>query len=547
VKTCIFILNSAQDRRSAETAAQALEEVGHTTWVEWRDLATGARWELAVRRALAESGLLVLILTRWSAVSSQVEDACKVACSIGLPIVTLCFDETAVPSGNLEPLIAPEFWLDCYGGLFEKNKVQILAIAGRLQAIPHQNDTNERPVPPAAEDPFPYLGSLADRPGMFCCQCGADNPDFLALCRRCGTSMLLDLKSEVTYQSCTICTSINPVFASFCRVCGSNFQEPTPARAVIHSAGDAPPLPEPQIDLPSVAPCGLESVGQRVGQWLLTRLLGRGGQGSVFEAIHIFLRTSAALKVLHVSTGKGSASGSNFDDSLRRGVRGLARLDSPYVAKLLDFGEADFFTGRRHYLISELVHGPSLRDILPDLARQGADNLSRALRIFRQLCLGVQAAHEVSYFDAAGFEMIGVRHGDIKPANVLLAEGETVKLIDFLLFSLCASRSIQKAAPPPSTQAYGTPGYMAPEQMGRGEVTIATDIYSLGATLLQMLTLALPSDIGDLEDEAVLRCTLSRLNPDANVFGAVLHRCLAPDPVQRFASAQELLDHLPQI
>jgi serine/threonine protein kinase len=135
-----------------------------------------------------------------------------------------------------------------------------------------------------------------------------------------------------------------------------------------------------------------------------------------------------------------------------------------------------------------------------------------------------------------------VRHGDIKPANVVLATGETVKLIDFLVFGMGGMFGPAGDTP---TRACGTPGYMAPEQMLRGEITIATDIYSLGATLLQILTLALPQDLGNTEDEPALRRKLEQMNPDAVVCAPVLHRCLAHDPARRFASVAELLAQLP--
>lgn len=358
--------------------------------------------------------------------------------------------------------------------------------------------------------------------------------------------MLLDLRSELTHIPCPVCTSINPPDATWCRVCGSDVHAPALEDTSEPLDDDTKPAPFPPPPLPLPAPypstrCGPECVGRLIGPWRLLRWMGRGGQGSVYEAIHVYLRTVAALKVLQLPAGAAGMFQSKRGDSIRRGLRGLAVLDSPHVAKTLDFGESDLPEGPRYYIVSELVRGRPLRDLMAGLAQDKDECFTLALRLFRQLCLAVQAAHEVRYFDDDGFELIGVRHGDIKPANVIVTAREEVKLIDFLLFKDPPTVAGDEVAP---TCAAGTPGYMAPEQMLDGVISIATDIYGLGATLLQMLTLALPPELPAAGSDAFAE-QVQALNPRTAAVLPLLQRCLAHDPQERFASVQDLVAALP--
>lgn len=143
------------------------------------------------------------------------------------------------------------------------------------------------------------------------------------------------------------------------------------------------------------------------------------------------------------------------------------------------------------YLAMEYVRGLPLDDWSRNIEARAAV-LCRRLDAAIQLADGLRAAHQTTYTDQLGFEVHGILHGDLKPANVLVSDIGDVKLLDFLLVDI--QRLLDPRVIPPSysqrtarrratTEAFGTPGFMSPEQEQHGLVTSKADIFGLGVTL----------------------------------------------------------------
>ena len=216
------------------------------------------------------------------------------------------------------------------------------------------------------------------------------------------------------------------------------------------------------------APVQAAHVGQRLGAWEVVRAIGAGGMGEVFEARRAdgSYEGRAAVKLL--KRGMDSAA------VLRRFAlerQALARLSHPHIARLLDAGASD---QGLPYFVLEYVDGRAIDQAMPGLA------LRERLRLFLQLADAVAHAHRNLLV-----------HRDLKPSNVLVDAQGQVKLLDF---------GIAKALDPfegsegndGSTTVGGqrpyTPNYASPEQVRGEPVSTATDIYSLGVLLYQMLT-----------------------------------------------------------
>src|SRR5262249_8310774 len=173
-----------------------------------------------------------------------------------------------------------------------------------------------------------------------------------------------------------------------------------------------------------------------------------------------------------------------------RGFRAVAAVSHPNVIAVHDHGTFEFEGIERAYLTMELVDGLPL----DAWSRQqgAADRFRSALLAFRQVTDALRAAHESSYVDEFGFQVHGVLHGDVKPANILVEKDGSVRLIDFLQLDvqrLIDPRIVSPDRPLPRdvTAAMGTPGFMAPEQERHGVVTVATDVFGLGVTFAETL------------------------------------------------------------
>jgi len=209
--------------------------------------------------------------------------------------------------------------------------------------------------------------------------------------------------------------------------------------------------------------------GERVGPWRIERLLGVGGMGQVWLVARDDGRHAgrAALKMLRF-TALNRAGQARF---AREGEL-LARLQHPHVARLLDVGET---ADRQLYLVLEYVEGERIDDWC-DLARAGVE---ARLRLFLQVCEAIAYAHANL-----------IVHRDLKPSNILVRPDGTAKVLDFGMAKLLESEALSGELTE-LTRAAGaafTPEYAAPEQFEGAQVTVATDVYSLGVVLYVLLT-----------------------------------------------------------
>ena len=197
------------------------------------------------------------------------------------------------------------------------------------------------------------------------------------------------------------------------------------------------------------------------GRYRVESLIATGGMATVYLGTDTRLDRTVALKVMHAELA-------NDEDFVRRFVgeaRSVARLSHPNVVAVYDQG-AD---GRTLYLAMEYVPGRTLRDLMNERGRLSPRD---ALDIMDGILAGLGAAHAA-----------GIAHRDVKPENVLLTSGHSVKVADFGLARTMAGTSHTKTG-----MLIGTAAYLAPEQVSRGTADARTDVYAAGIMLFEMLT-----------------------------------------------------------
>jgi serine/threonine-protein kinase len=274
--------------------------------------------------------------------------------------------------------------------------------------------------------------------------------------------------------------------------------------------------------------------GQSIdGRYRLIRKVGEGGMGEVYEAEGIHNGKTVAIKILHGSR----ATDPTLDARLAREARATSRIDHPNVVRVEDFGRDP---GGHLYMAMEWLDGATLDEHLED----GPMEPDRAIAITRQICAGLQAAHD-----------IGLVHRDLKPANVFLVDhgqpGERVVLVDFGIAKLIGDDA--HSALTEQGTFVGTPYYVAPEQALGEPIDSRADLYALGAMLYEMLTGRPPfeasSVMGVLQQhiEATPRPPSRGRSDQLPALDALVLRCMAKRPDDRFASVAEvsaLLDQL---
>ena len=251
--------------------------------------------------------------------------------------------------------------------------------------------------------------------------------------------------------------------------------------------------------LPRLWPALVDGEGPRlhegagIGPYRLLRRLGQGGMGSVWLATRSdgVLKRPVALKLPHAPSR-----GAQIAERFARERDILAALEHPHIARLYDAGVAD---DGQPFLALEYIEG----EPLVDFCDKRHLDLSARLRLFLQVLDAVQYAHAHL-----------VVHRDLKPSNILVTHQGQVRLLDFGIAKLIAE---EPAAESELTQAAGrllTPDYASPEQISGAPLTTATDVYSLGVILYQLISGERPYRLrrdsrGALED-AILEAEIAR-------------------------------------
>ncbi len=261
------------------------------------------------------------------------------------------------------------------------------------------------------------------------------------------------------------------------------------------------------------------------GRYRILAELGSGGMGVVYKAHDLELGDIVALKMLK----PGALVDAEQLDRLKSEIRLARRITHPNVLRTFDFGEVE----GRPFISMEYVRGLTLRYLLNETRRMP---YSAGLRIARQLCAGLAAAHEV-----------GVLHRDIKPENLILEQTGNAKLMDFGI-----ARPIRRNAPDfthPGTFV-GTPHYSAPEQLAGADVDQRADIYASGVLMCEMFCGKLPFSGGNTLEIYIAQMQQEPIKPSAiwaeipSALDTIILRCLNKAPEDRYASAHDLAQAL---
>jgi class 3 adenylate cyclase/tetratricopeptide (TPR) repeat protein len=345
---------------------------------------------------------------------------------------------------------------------------------------------------------------------MKCRDCGQANPDDANFCGSCGSALATDVP-------CPNCGRENPADLRFCPGCGARLAGEAPAPA---SNGGAAAAPGRSNGGAADAPADIAG-----GRYVVKGFLGEGGRKRVYLAHDSSLDRDVAIALVKTE---------GLDDAARERVRAEARAmarlgDHPAIVTVHDIGDE----AGEPYIVSQYMAGGALERMLDEAPDRRLDS-DEAIRIADCVASALEHAHSK-----------GVIHRDLKPANIWLAEDGTAKLGDFgLAFSLDRSRMTRTGT------IVGTVAYMSPEQALGRKPGAASDLYSLGAMLYEMLT-GRPPFAGDSAVSVISQHTSAEPvapswhTPDMpRAVEEVVLRLLAKSPEDRYPNATELREAL---
>lgn len=260
-------------------------------------------------------------------------------------------------------------------------------------------------------------------------------------------------------------------------------------------------------------------------RYVIDRPIARGGMATVYRCVDTRLGREVAAKVMHEQYVHDPV----FRDRFRREARAMAQLSHPNLVNVYDFSAQ----GETIYLIMELITGGTLRELLNE---RGPMPPHAAAAVMRGMLTGLSVAHNK-----------GMIHRDIKPDNVLIDSDHRVKLADFGLVRAAAEASHS------SEQIVGTVSYLSPEQVDGSPMTHASDVYSAGILLFELLTGRTP-----FSGETPLAHAYARIHADVpapsqfidgvpKLFDELVATATARQPADRFRDAEEFLTALDDV
>jgi serine/threonine-protein kinase len=260
-------------------------------------------------------------------------------------------------------------------------------------------------------------------------------------------------------------------------------------------------------------------VGTRLGQYQILERISRGGSSTVYKAYHAKLDRFVAIKVLspHFIDEEG------FLERFQREAQAVARLDHPNILPVYDYDQ----TGEVVYIVMRYINTGTLRDLMTSPL-----DLRDTMEIITQIGMALGYAHKQA-----------VIHRDVKPTNILIAEGQWALLTDFGLAKIQGGE--HKVTQ--SGVGVGTPDYMSPEQAQGLPVDGRSDLYSLGAMLYEMLTGQTPFE-GDSGMSILIKHITDPVKPPHEITPGipieveqVIMKALSKDPNQRFQTAESMV------
>jgi tetratricopeptide (TPR) repeat protein len=273
---------------------------------------------------------------------------------------------------------------------------------------------------------------------------------------------------------------------------------------------DRPPPPAGR-PVPAGVQEALSNSEERFGRYARVSLLGEGGAGEVWKSWDTILERWVALKFLKFENTEELA-------RLRREAQTAARLSHPNIAAVFEMGEAN----GRTFLVMEFIDGQSL-------ATFSRNDHRKLVSMMRDVSLAIQYAHDK-----------GVIHRDIKPGNIMVDSSGRPFIMDFgLARQIDSERSLGE-------YILGTPSYMSPEQAKGGAVDARSDVYSLGATLYELLSDRPPFRGQNALDtlEQVVREEPRPLDQIAADLRTIVSKCLMKEPARRYLRAADVAEDI---
>jgi serine/threonine-protein kinase len=255
-------------------------------------------------------------------------------------------------------------------------------------------------------------------------------------------------------------------------------------------------------------------------RYQLLHTLGTGGMAVVYRAHDRMLERPVAIKILR----QDFSGDADFRERFRQEARAAANLSHPNIVTVHDFG----FDAGRLFIVMEHVPGTDLKTMMK---QRGTFRLEEAINLLVQACEGIGYAHRA-----------GLIHCDVKPHNMLVAPDGRLKVTDFGI-----ARALASIQPDEQIDVvWGSPQYFAPEQAAGQAPSPASDVYSLGVILYEMLTGRLPFQSNDAEELARMHRDVKpvpprRLNMQIpEPLEQIILKVLSKEPSQRYRSADQL-------
>ncbi len=266
-------------------------------------------------------------------------------------------------------------------------------------------------------------------------------------------------------------------------------------------------------------------VGQKIDNYKILDVIGRGGMGVVYKATDMNLEKTVALKMIDPFY----AGNESFLKRFRTEAIALAKLENKNIVSVFALRE----TGNGLFMVMEYVDAKTVSEWLRE---KGILSIDETIKIVRQLLNAINHAHKV-----------GVIHRDIKPNNILLCEDGTVKVMDFGLAKLIQEHGEQSTV----TQTAGTLYYMSPEQIKGSKIDNRTDIYSIGMTIYEMLTGRTPFEKGAGEYNIQKQIIEGKIESPEKYNPGVpkslvkfIMKAIDKNPEKRFQNINEMLSEL---